>query len=120
MAHVDRVGKTSASPGVRLSSAREFEMSQSTGRSIGHLLTYAVLIAGALVMIFPLFWMFTSSFKPSWQIFTQPPIWIPSEWIEVRAGNTAQSIPTWYASPAGGQRQEVIKIGTRRYTTAVD
>ncbi len=120
MARVDSVDKAQTPPSIPLSRPRGLTVSQSSGRIIGRVFTYTLLLIGAIIMFFPLFWMFTASFKPQWQIFTQPPIWIPSEWIEVRAGNTPEGLPTWYANSPDGQRQEVIKIGTRRYTNAVD
>jgi multiple sugar transport system permease protein len=123
MASVDRVDKTQVPSSLPLSRARGAAVSPATGRVIGRVFTYALLLLGAIIMFFPLFWMFTASFKPQWQIFTQPPIWIPSEWIEVQAGNTPEGLPTWYATSIGsanGQPQLVIKIGTRRYTNAVD
>ncbi len=103
-----------------VSEARGLSLSRSTGRRIGSIITYTLLFLGAVVMIFPLFWMFTSSFKPEWQILTQPPIWIPSEWIHAQAGNTTQEFPLWTAPDPDGQRQEVIKVGVRRFTTVID
>ena len=58
-----------------------------TGTAFG--VAVALLFIGALVMLFPILWMFTASLKPEWQILAQPPIWIPSRWIHVQAGNTA-------------------------------
>ncbi len=95
-------------------------LSRSAGRRIGLFITYALLTLGAVFMIFPIFWMFTSSFKPEWQILAQPPIWIPSEWIHVQAGNTTQEFPLWTAPDPNDQRQEVIKVGLLRSTTVID
>jgi ABC-type glycerol-3-phosphate transport system permease component len=99
-------------PGLRLS--------KSAGRRIRLAITYVLLIAGAITMIFPLFWMLMASFKPEWQILTNPPIWIPSEWRSVRAGDSTKELQLWYARDSQGQRVQVLDIGTRRYTTAVD
>jgi ABC-type glycerol-3-phosphate transport system permease component len=44
-------------------------------------LLYAAVIGTALLMIGPLYWMFSTSFKPSADIFASPPKWIPSPWI---------------------------------------
>jgi len=95
-------------------------LSKSAGRRLRLTITYFLLIAGAITMIFPLFWMLMASFKPEWQILTNPPIWIPSEWIQAHAGNTTKEIPLWYAKNTEGQKQRVFDIGTRRYTTVVD
>lgn len=96
------------------------QISQSTGRLIGSIFTYTLLTLGGLVMIFPLFWMFTASFKPEWQILVQPPIWIPSEWIQATGGSTPYEFPVWKATDANGEQQEVIKVGVRRFTTVLD
>jgi multiple sugar transport system permease protein len=39
---------------------------------------YAILTLWALVVAFPLYWMITTSFKPSDQWFAWPPVWFPS------------------------------------------
>ncbi len=99
---------------------RSMHLSTSTGHVVGKILSYSLLVFGAVVMIFPLFWMLTASFKPEWQILTQPPIWIPSEWEQVRAGDTAKEFPLWYATAPDGSRTTVFEIGARRYTTVAD
>jgi len=45
---------------------------------IGHLALHAVLIAGSVVMLLPFIWMLSTSLKEPRQIFTYPPVWIPS------------------------------------------
>lgn len=42
-------------------------------------LKYALLLAGALVMLFPFFWMINSSLMTSSEIQRQPPVWFPAE-----------------------------------------
>lgn len=44
----------------------------------GHLALHAVLIAGSVVMLLPFAWMLSTSLKEPRQIFTYPPVWIPS------------------------------------------
>jgi multiple sugar transport system permease protein len=39
---------------------------------------YAILTVWALVVAFPLYWMVSTSFKPSEQWFSWPPFWFPS------------------------------------------
>jgi multiple sugar transport system permease protein len=89
-------------------------------RNMGQALTYLVLFVGGTIMLFPLFWMFTSSFKPEWQILAQPPIWLPSKWIHAPAGSTTQDFPLWWVTNPAGQQEEVIKVGVRRFTTVLD
>lgn len=110
-------GNTQSVPVSRTSGRRE---RAPVSHSMGRAFTYLILFVGGVVMIFPLFWMFTSSFKPEWQILAQPPIWIPSKWIHVQAGNTTQELPLWWATNPAGEREEVIKAGVRRFTTVVD
>ncbi len=88
-------------------------------RLIRHTLSYIVLALGAAFMVFPMLWMISASLKPEWQIFTDPPIWIPQHWEEVRAGNTNRMINLWEAA-VDGETQKVIQIGVRRYTTVID
>ncbi|MEJ5202471.1 MAG: carbohydrate ABC transporter permease [Anaerolineales bacterium] len=47
-------------------------------RNIWNAMIYALLIAGSLMFLLPLFWAFSSSLKPDYQIFKIPPQWIPS------------------------------------------
>ena len=100
--------------------ARKKPEGPPVSRSLGRAFTYLILFVGGMVMIFPLFWMFTSSFKPEWQILAQPPIWIPSKWIHAQAGDTAQEFPLWRATNPAGVEEEVIKAGVRRFTTVID
>jgi len=44
-------------------------------------LLYVLIVATSLAMIAPLYWMFTTSFKPSADIFASPPKLLPSPWI---------------------------------------
>lgn len=38
---------------------------------------HLVLIAGALLVLAPMYWMFSTSFKPMTQFYVRPPQWIP-------------------------------------------
>ncbi len=44
-------------------------------------LLYVAVIGTSLLMIGPLYWMFSTSLKPSADVFASPPKWIPSPWI---------------------------------------
>lgn len=94
-------------------------LSKSGGRYLRLGLSYVLLIIGAVVMFFPMLWMLGASFKPPWQILTQP-LGFPSEWIHVQAGNTVQGFPLWYYTGDDGERQRVFNVGARRYTTVID
>lgn len=93
--------------------------SKTWQRGIRHFFSYFVLMLGAVFMLFPMLWMISASFKPVWQIFSDPPIWIPQHWEEVRAGNTNRTFNLW-ETEVDGAREKVIRIGTRRYTTVID
>ncbi|MCX6046778.1 MAG: carbohydrate ABC transporter permease [Chloroflexi bacterium] len=41
---------------------------------------YLVILAGSAVMLFPLLWLLSSSFKDQAKIFIFPPQWIPQPW----------------------------------------
>ena len=41
-------------------------------------LVYLALGAVAAIFLLPLFWMFSSSLKPEWQVLANPPVWIPN------------------------------------------
>lgn len=82
------------------------------------LVSYVVLLIGACFMLFPMLWMLSASFKPEWQIFTRPPIWLPVEWIQAPAGKENVGINTYKVS-LNGETDEVIRLGRRRYTTVI-
>ena len=50
---------------------------RSTRIQLGRLLTYFLLIVGAIVTLFPFVWLVRSSFMEMSQIFIVPPEWIP-------------------------------------------
>jgi ABC-type glycerol-3-phosphate transport system permease component len=94
-------------------------LGQTGQRRVGSIIAYIILVIGGLVMIFPLFWMLTASFKPEWQVIASPPVWIPSKWIQAQAGNTTQEFPLYWATNPAGEQQEVLQVGVRRYTTTI-
>lgn len=64
-----------------------------------HIVAYVVLIAGAVVMLFPFFWMLVTSFKSLAEINISPPTVLPREWHPenyVKAWTTAPSSFTRY------------------------
>ncbi|MBN8636734.1 MAG: ABC transporter permease subunit [Anaerolineae bacterium] len=93
--------------------------SKSWQNGIRHAASYVILALGAAFMLFPMLWMISASLKPGWQIFTDPPIWIPQHWEEVRVGSTNRMLSLWRVE-IDGQTEKVIEIGLRRYTTVVD
>jgi sn-glycerol 3-phosphate transport system permease protein len=61
----------------------------------GTLVLYTLLIMTALVFVVPLFWVFSASLKDTQQIYTFPPVWIPTE---PRFANYSEA---WNAAPFG-------------------
>ena len=53
-------------------------MTRRQKRSVAAVTRYAILTLWALVVAFPLFWIVSTSFKPSDQWFTWPPVYLPS------------------------------------------
>jgi multiple sugar transport system permease protein len=53
-------------------------LGQRAQERIGKLLTHLVLLAGVLIVLFPLYWMISTSFKPMENYYDWPPQWIPS------------------------------------------
>ena len=54
-----------------------------TKKKVSTFFTYFFLIIGALIMIFPFYWMIASSFKTAAEYNSYPPVWIPSNWLNV-------------------------------------
>jgi multiple sugar transport system permease protein len=57
--------------------------STTAGRriSIGVVVTYTLIVAGALIIIFPFIWMFLTSFKNIQESNTFPPTLFPTQWV---------------------------------------
>jgi multiple sugar transport system permease protein len=53
---------------------------RSAANRIGHWLLVAALIAGGLVMIFPLFWLVSTSLRPAPELLLVPPKLLPVSW----------------------------------------
>jgi multiple sugar transport system permease protein len=96
---------------------------QRESRLIRQSISYIFLTMGALFMLFPVFWMVTAALKPEWQIFANPPIWIPQHWHKVDAGDTVRNLNIWETNdPETGKNVDVIELSVRRFTAvaAVD
>ena len=61
----------------------------------GTLVRYTLLIITALVFVIPLYWVFSASLKDLQEIYTFPPVWIPTE---PRVSNYSEA---WYSAPFG-------------------
>lgn len=52
-------------------------MTKSQRRRIDTVVRYAILSVWALIVLFPIYWMVSTSFKPSTQWFAWPPVYFP-------------------------------------------
>jgi len=50
-------------------------------KTVGQILSYAVLVLWALISLFPVYWMLTFSLKNNAEIFGENPIGLPKYWI---------------------------------------
>ena len=101
---------------------KHIAISRSQMSRLTRSVSYAALSIMAITMILPLLWLLNGSLQPSWQINADPVIWIPQEWKSVRAGDSERKILLWrmFTDPDSDEAQEVIQIGSRRYTTVID
>lgn len=67
----------------------------STNRKMTMALTYAVLIAGSITMIFPFAWMFLTSFKTQAESMAIPPQIFPANWNFDNFAKALESLPFW-------------------------
>lgn len=54
------------------------EQSARSKLRISYLVLHGLLLAGSVVMLLPFVWMLSTSLKEPGEIFTYPPVWIPS------------------------------------------
>jgi multiple sugar transport system permease protein len=58
-----------------------------------HIALHAALIAGSVVMLLPFVWMLSTSLKHPPEIFTYPPVWIPSQIAWDNYSSTIAAMP---------------------------
>jgi multiple sugar transport system permease protein len=65
---------------------------------IGHLALHALLIGGSFFMLLPFIWMLSTSLKEPREIFTYPPVWIPTRlvWENYRQAVSAMPFGRFY------------------------
>lgn len=59
----------------------------------GRALLYLILIAGAVILMFPLYWLISTSLKPLDEISAYPIIWVPSRLAWENYGNLFKTVP---------------------------
>lgn len=70
-------------------------MTYKTKNIFGGIIKYIVLLFLALVILFPVLWMFLSAFKPENLISTYPPTIIPPTWTTQNFKDVFRIIPVW-------------------------
>ncbi len=58
-------------------------------------LLYFTMIAGALVLLFPLYWLVSTSLKATDEIDVFPPIWVPSHLLWQNYVTLFETVPFW-------------------------
>jgi multiple sugar transport system permease protein len=75
---------------------------RDTGKLIGRILTYLLMVILALIFLIPLLWMLSTSLKPKAQLFQEPLRWIPLTWslesYQKIFDNPAVPIGRWFAN----------------------
>ncbi len=79
--------------------------------NLRHLSSYALLLLGSSFMVIPLIWMVTASFKPQWQIFANPIIWVPQT---LGTGSRRTDQPPVAAVERRGRRADAQRDPGRR------
>jgi alpha-1,4-digalacturonate transport system permease protein len=73
---------------------------QKSYRSLGTLLVWLILALGAVVMLFPIYWMFVTAVRPQHEIFARDLTLWPSElaWANFVDAWNALPFSTWYVN----------------------
>ena len=67
--------------------------SLQASRNTNRILVYAVLGAGAILMIFPFLWMLLTSFKSAGESVQIPPTILPKHWLADNYGRALEALP---------------------------
>lgn len=67
---------------VDTSTSRPERQAGKTGSIVRSLMKHAIMIAAAVLMIYPLLWMLVSSFRPTEVIFREPGLWLSEIHLE--------------------------------------
>lgn len=84
-------------------------------------LTYALLLTGSAVFLFPLAWLLLTSLKPIEQTMTMPPTWIPRAYYATINGQRREVTRDYFDANANAwhvTERSATKIQTRRLATA--
>jgi multiple sugar transport system permease protein len=83
----------------------QFSQGYHRRRLVTRILTYIVLVAVALLIILPILWMISTSFKPKSEWFTRVLYWIPQTFTlanyNLLFGNATTPIGRWFINSIG-------------------
>lgn len=66
---------------------------RSSQTLVQQIVLYALILSGSLIMLVPLLWLLSSSFKDTARIFIYPPQWIPDPWRAENYSKVFEQIP---------------------------
>ena len=84
---------TTAVPSPRPAARRRRRRALRGTQLVGRVLLYAVLIAGTAVILFPFYWMLSTSLKPPDEVVTIPITWIPSRIVWANYPKAINALP---------------------------
>ncbi len=75
-------------------SRRRTDYLARTMNSLPDILAIGLLIGGAILMLLPFMWMFSTSLRPAQESYKLPPAWLPTEWnVETYVAVFQSSVP---------------------------
>jgi multiple sugar transport system permease protein len=78
------------------SSVSTFNQSKTGSRKkfpAGRIVVFVILTVGAILMLIPLLWMFSTSLRPSSDSYKLPPAWLPTQFRIENYGVVFESVP---------------------------
>ena len=76
---------------------------ENVRKGIWHL----ILLIGAVIFILPFMWLVTTSFKDEDQIFKYPPVWIPTQQVQMKIGGKSYGLSTLTIN---GRQEKVVEL----------
>ncbi len=92
----------------RTADARSLRRKAERARALERSVIHVILLVGSISMLFPLYWMVSTSLKPQHEVFLLPPTWFPSEfqWIHYQ-----QAFVDYFNFAQYGSNTMIITLG---------
>ena len=92
----------------RTTDARSLRRKAERTRALERSVIHVILLVGSITMLFPLYWMISTSLKPQHEVFLLPPTWFPSDfqWIHYR-----QAFVDYFSFAQYGTNTMIITLG---------